>query len=247
MTDDVSHGLALLADEAEPAPIDSHDVITRARTRTRDRRTTATVFAAVVALSALAVTLQGDRADTPPAKQNERASVRLTAQLTAALPDLIPADWETRPRTPTETRQPQTFYCYSDGPWITASVIAVPGPGDALDPMTETSPRVDLCGAQSWYRDVEGEIELHVEVDPGKTWFFDPCVAPQCEEHVLPDGTRWRMSPNSGVSQYSGLQQIESLRPDGTHIQVFVTWQNNRATPPLTVDELLAFTDRFDY
>lgn len=241
MTDDISHGLALLADNAEPAPIDSYDVISRARARTRNRKATAMVFAAVVAVGALAVTLPTDHPSTTAAEPGESRAARLTAQLAAALPEVIPARWETRP-TPPDNRPARTFGC----PGYPLAFLVPPGqPSTVPPPPTEDESRHGTCVALAWYRDTVGEIDLVIGVSADGRWSSDPCTAPRCEEHVLPDGTRWRIGPDAGVSPGYPEQVVESLRPDGTNILVRVWWHNRRATPPMTTDELAKFADKF--
>lgn len=264
MTNDITHDLSLLADEAEPAPIDSHAVVANARARTRNRRAMATAFASVATIGALTMTLTTDRS-TDAATDGESASARLTAQYAAALPDLIPARWvaattplnpPTSQTPPTVTEPPpNTFRCESDPPapgYPPAQDRQLPDPldywpshGPVHSPLVDD---VDQCGATGWYEDAEGRFDLLVQINNGGNWFFNPCVAPECEEWGLPDGTRVRMNVSTvGVSAYSGLQQASALRPDGTYIHVYLLWQNVRSTPPMTLDELVKFADKFDY
>jgi hypothetical protein len=250
MTEDVTYGLALLAGEAEPAPIDSHDVISRARALNRRRRSVLTAFAAVVAITAAAVTLQADESRNAPATQPEPPSKRLTAQLAAALPELIPDRWQTRaapPNPPTATYPPpNTFACTKEMPPPTTTTLRG-DPGASLGYPAFSEPYADLCSAMSWYHDTKGVIELEIEIDDAGAWFFNPCTEPECNEWALPDGTRVRMDvDNAGVSPVGHLQQIEALRPDGTHLQVFLHWDNDRPGP-LTVDELVKFADKFTH
>jgi hypothetical protein len=258
MTEDVTRGLALLADEAESAPIDSHDVITRARALSRRRRSMATAFAAVVAIGAAAVTLQADQSRDAPATQPEPPSKRLTAQLAAALPELIPDRWATRPappNPPTATNpSPNTFLCDSEAPTSQTQHLPPETPRTGPSGTWEANPSdtwgagpSDLCYAMSWYQDTEGDIELELEINDDGAWFFNPCTEPVCNEWALPDGTRVRMDlDDAGVSPVGHLQQLEALRPDGTHLQVFLHWDNDRPGP-MTVDELVKFADKFDY
>jgi hypothetical protein len=138
MTDDVTRGLTMLADETEPAPIDSYDVITRARTRTRNRRATVTTALATLAVvGSLAVTLNQSPQTTDAATADPRPGERLTTQLTEALPNLMPSRW-----TPESSAVPE-FHCPSD--------ISVP------DDIT-TGP----CSIRALYTDSAGRIDLRV-------------------------------------------------------------------------------------
>jgi hypothetical protein len=238
MTDDITHGLALLADEAEPATVDSHAVIAQARARTRNRRTMTAAFLTVVAIGTLAVTSSINRPTNAPAARPETQGQRLTAQLNAALPEVIPARWEiAEPRPDDETTNyPPPRPSPGNGPDEMATLVQGWYPGD-----------IDNCGTMLWYQDSQGRIEILLGVNNSKAWFYDPCLAPDCEEHPLPDGTRWRGRSDVGVSIANNSQHIEALRPDGTNIMVTLNWENNRSTPPLTVDELVKWASKLSY
>ncbi|HEX6353685.1 hypothetical protein [Actinophytocola sp.] len=247
MTDDIAQGLALLADEADPAPIDSHAVIARARARTRNRRTTAAAFLAVVAIGGLAVTSNADRPSNEVAEQPELPSQRLTAQLTAALPDVIPAGWEAKPAPPydgtTRYPEPLVFACSLEAP---PQPIEFP---DSRPTMGPSGPPSDSCSAMGYYQDAEGALLVYLTVKDIKTWPFDSCVgAPDCDEWTLSDGTRVLTDADTaGVASPGHLQQIHALRPDNTQIELAVTWQDGRTSPPLTLEELVKWATAFDY
>jgi hypothetical protein len=243
MTNDINHGLALLADEVEPATVDTYAVIAKARARTRNRRTTAAAFLAVVAIGALAVTSTADRPTSEAAEQPELPSQRLTAQLAAALPELLPSRWETQPRPPydgtTMHPEPLIFSCSNESsPPLLPHVWDIQPEG--------TFP--DGCSAAAWYRDAEGVITLMLNVRDYETEIFDSCVLPECDQWTLPDGTRVLTDVETiGVTPPGNLQQVQAQRPDGTVIHAAVTWQDDRSSPPLTLDELAKFATVFTY
>jgi hypothetical protein len=229
MTEDVSRGLALLADDATPAPIDSHDVITRARTRTRRSRSMAAVFAAVVAIGASAVTIQADQwTEDAAVQRQEDPARRLTAQLAAALPEVIPARWEAVPSSD-PTDPPRNIFRCTGGDRPIGSYQ-------------------DLCMAMSWYRDAEGEFTLWTTVS-NMAWSYKPGTDVKVDDWTLPDGTRvWTYLDTAGVGSTGYSQFLNALRPDGTLLELGLTWSNNNVRPgPLTVDELTKFADKFDY
>lgn len=229
MTDDVTRGLTMLADEAEPAPIDSHDVIARARARTRTRRTTvAAAFATVAVIGALAVTVGNPGTSSKPATTTTVATTpesltdQLTRQLTEALPDLIPNEWKPVAEHPPEA-PPLTFRCLGSG-----------------------------CDAHAAYTDGAGKIDLRFQVDN------IPRYGDSCEEHCtrvagpvraeLPDGTRTQVSVYTENLTSHEVQQLLASRPDGTQVSMSVTWpQGQRGATPLTTDEIVKFATLFTY
>lgn len=247
MTDDITHGLALLADEAEPAHIDSYAVISKARARTRNRRGVAAAFLAVAAIGAFTVTTAAEHQTSGAAAPPESPAQRLNAQLDAVLPELIPSRWQARPAPPSHSiyEPPHVFSCRKEvlaGAAIRLGLPKHTSSGWELDDS-------DNCSAHNWYQDAEGELELAIGVNNSGKWYTDPCMLPDCEEQELPDGTVWRVGPNAGAStsETSGIQSLQGLRPDGTYVSVTVLWQEPRSTPPMTVDEMVKFMDKFSY
>jgi hypothetical protein len=237
MTKDITRGLALLAEQAEPAPIDSHAVIATVKARKRNRRAVATAFASVAAIGALTMTLGTDRATDTSAERNR--AERLTAQLAAALPEVIPARWRIASTPPTATYAPRTFHC---NPVPDSTPAALPG-------QKVVYPIPGWCTATSWYRDAEGEIELLLQAADSKGWTPDSCATPDCDERTLPDGTLVQVSLDTAgrFTPETRMQWLMALRPDGTYVNISTRWRNNRSTPPLTVDELVEFATALNY
>ena len=227
MTDDVSRGLALLAAEAEPAPIDSYALISRARTRTRNRRSMAAAFVAVVAVGAIAVAVG------PLSSGGDTPAERLTGQLAAALPGVIPDRWE--PAEPPETTQslPRTFRCTEHPP-----LNRLPVGADSTFAGT-------MCFADAYYQDSQGTIRIgfSITISDQETTFV--CL-PGCHERILPDGTWAQVSPD-GVKTVPAdrVQMLLATRPDNTTVNIILSWHNQRTTTPLTDDELLKLATVF--
>jgi hypothetical protein len=242
MTEDVTHGLTLLADEAEPAPVDTYAVIAKARTRNRNRRTMATAFASVVAIGVLATTLSTDRW-TDTATAQELRSARLTAQWAAMQPELLPAGWTPEEVSPNVRPRPGMFKC-GDEPPLKFEMQ----PGDTEPPaIIEIQTPQGMCSTGNWYQDEEGVVVLQLIISAELAWPADPCAAPECEESTLADGTRVWVRPDT-ASAAGPLQLMDAFRPDGTHVKVSVHWRSEeRSTPPMTRDELVKLADVFSY
>jgi hypothetical protein len=226
MTDDVSRGLALLAAEAEPAPIDSHAVIDQARTRTRNRRAMAAAFVAVVAVGAVAMALG------PLSSGGNTPAGRLTRQLSAAVPNVIPDRWAPvePPTTPGNQPQPRVFRC------------TVP-PGSVDEGAGFATNKT--CFAEAYYQDGQGTIRLGMAVtlpEPDQGTVDIACFS-SCEEHTLPDGTLAQVNANNTDQEH--VQTLWASRPGNTFVIITLSWNDTRSAPPLTDDELLKFATVF--
>lgn len=237
MTDDLTRGLALLADEAEPATIDSHNVIARARARTRNRRATvATAFATVALVGALVVAMvpMAGTSDQGATITDTTLEGRLNRLLTEALPNLIPAGWSLVPKP--EAKEPQLeFVCLS----------------------TNT----DGCNTGATYNDGVGDLEFSIHVDKiPRSFEQNQCGDEYCTAWATPvrqtlsDGTKTqvmaysgKLAPSEGESPLDG-ESLLAFRPDGTMVSVSLNWpQGQRSEPALTMDKLLAFATVFSY
>lgn len=230
MIDYVTRGLAMLADEAEPAPIDSHEVIARARARTRTRRAvTAAAVATVAVVSSLVMTVGSPGAPNKPATTTsvtppESLPDELDRLLTEALPDTIPSRW-TQVAEPTAQDPPLTFLCLGNG-----------------------------CVAHATYNDGIGDIIVLFKVH-GTEWDWDTgCDPGYCTQWAapvrqdLPDGTRTQVSTYTEKPTSRDIQELLAARPDGTQVNVSVIWpQGQRSEPPLTAAEMLKFAPVFTY
>lgn len=232
MNDDVSRGLALLADEAEPAPVDPYDVITRARVISRNRRATAAAaFATVALVGALAVTVGNpDRHErTTAATTPEDLTDRMNRQLTEALPDLIPSRWSPVDDPNVEGPAPR-FTCEPA-------------------PATPTSYR---CHLHAVYDDGHGALRFGISADKIERDFLNSCDEEYCDlwgpalEEKLPDGTRAKSFTYTEKVTPRDSQTLLVERPDGSQVAVNVTWQQGqRSEPPLSGEEILKFATVF--
>jgi hypothetical protein len=266
MTDyDLPNGLSLLADEAEPAPIDTYDVIAKAKARTRNRRTSAAAAVGTVAVvGALAVTLGFPNADqggtgvatqtstvTPdcpngvcelpgPAAPSAAQGEIFDEQLAAAIDTLIPAGF-TLERDPASTETPLSF----------VGTTGQSGP---------------VYTAQAWLRDAQGPASLTVFVlkNPAGTplahmngQFFGPCQQgePNCEIRTLPDGTQATAQANARPPGLQLSSTLSAQRPDGTYIQVITSvgissvpgGEQARPEPPMNNEDLFKWATVFTW
>lgn len=230
MTDDITRGLAALADEAHPAPIDSHTVVQLARAHTRARRAiVASAFATVVAAGALVVALttlagsarDGDVAASPTAPQNRKTATseenaerkpRLRAELTAAFNRILPDDW-----------QHSTF-------------------GFGCD---ETG-----CFAEGDLVDEHGAIAVHLYTSTVANLGEFTCGAAECVHANLHDGTTvaFHKATTDDTSGGPGKRvSVSAARPDGTVMSMSVRWPENRPAPELTDAQWMEFGAALTY
>jgi hypothetical protein len=228
MTEDIEQGLALLAREAEPATVDADAVIARARGQARRRRTTtATAFAMAVALGAVAVVLGTTEPATDPAAESARLADRLTEQLAAAAPKVIPAHW-----------QPAEFVAVGDGP--TAGVFRCAA-------QSSRGRHNETCYTGAVYRDDLGTVDLRISVSSNLGLIIGPCMSMDCVETSAPDGTDVQITTGMGPG-YELLPHVSTLtaiRPDGTHVTASVHWKDERTAPPLSTAEFMPFATIF--
>ena len=231
MTDDITRGLGLLADEAEPATIDTQRVITRARTRTRNRRASlATAFATVALVGALVVAMGPLKGTSDQAASITDTTLegRLNRLLTEALPNVIPAGWSLVPKP--EAAEPQLeFVC--------------------LDTNTNG------CSTGATYNDGVGDLDMGIHVDKiPRSFEHNQCGDEYCTawaapvRQTLPDGTSTQVMAYSEKMVSRDGESLLAVRPDGTMVSVSLSWpQGKRSEPALTMDELLKFATVFSY
>lgn len=263
---DLNHGLDLLADEATPAPIDVHDVIAKAKARTRDRRAAAgTALATVAAVAAIAVTIGGDKhgnglnpavqttTSTPPdgckidtkgttcevAVTVDQQSLKLTQQLAAARDTVIPAQF---------TVEPSAFPMNGNGEPLTFVTNGIGGTG--------------YYAAFARLTDSQGSVEIAIDVvklAPGtplghvNSLPVSPCTPGEgnCEERMLAAGTVARATTNARPPGVIEMNYMSAVRPDGTYVQVMISAPQGIPTPrptlPLTLDDLFKFATVFTF
>lgn len=260
---DLNHGLDLLADEATPAPIDVHDVIAKAKTRTRDRRASAvTALATVATVAAIAVTIGGDKhgnglnpavqttTPTPPAGCTidtkgktctvevtvDQHSLKFTQQLAAARDTVIPAQFTVEP-----------------------SAFPMNGNGEPLT-FVATGMGTGYYAAYARLTDSQGSVEITIDVvklAPGtplghvNSLPVSPCTPGEgnCEERMLAAGTVARATTNARPPGVIEMNYMSAVRPDGTYVQVIISAPRGIPTPrptlPLTLDDLFRFATVF--
>jgi hypothetical protein len=233
MTDDLTRGLTLLADEAEPLTIDTDAVIATATRRTRNHAILTAALATIVLVGALAMTLVAVKPDQPstadpptaprittrntptlasasPAEQENRKT-RLHGEITAGFDLVLPAGWEHS----TFDWGCDFFHCWALG--------------DILD--GKGTLNVGLSAA-SWVADVSCDHRR------------------DCTTTELDDGTRVIFArgdgPNSGDGSRSSYS-ISAKRPDGTLSGLDVWWSADRPAPALTDDQWIALATSFTY
>lgn len=253
MTDDVTRGLELLADEAEPAPIDTHAVVAMARARRNSRRAVAaSAFVTVAAVGALAVTVGAVKEPTASAPDDPTTTVTVTEQVTPSTTS-----------TPSEAADPDRA---KDGPVLGTEVEQPASPeerterakrlqGELVDAFDRILPQdwdhsafafaCDSygCWAQGDIVDGVGPLKLfvHVSGDYG----LASCSGAGCSKEILDDGTLVALSngSESGQPQF----QVSSVRTDGTAMSLLAEWKKGRATPPLTEDQWRDFGNVLTY
>jgi hypothetical protein len=236
MTDDVTRGLAMLADEVEPAHIDAHDVITRARARTRNRRAT---FAAGAATFAVAGALVATMIHARPAKPatvtppRETLSARLDRLLVDAVREVAPDDW-TPVTEPAADNPPLTFLC-----------------GIAI--VATTTENAEGCVAHGTFVDKTGPFDVQWSVDKAARNPDEGC-AEQCTQWGTPvrtdlsDGTTTQVRTYTEEPTNRDIQQLFATRPDGTRVGMALIWpKGQRSAQPLTTDQLLRWATVFTY
>lgn len=236
MTDDISRGLAALADEARPASIDSHTVVQLAHAHTRARRAiVASAFATVVAAGALvaATTLAGSsgdgRAAAPPAassagevvagsrdpatpEENAARKPRLQAEMTAAFDRILPGSWQ---------HSTFGFGCDQTG-----------------------------CFAEGDLVDEHGAMAVHVYASTVDNFGEFTCGAAGCVHADLDDGTTVSFHTETSDGPVGGPEErvsVSARRPDGTVMSMSVRWPGNRPVPELTDEQWMEFGKALTY
>jgi hypothetical protein len=240
---DLNHGLDLLADEASPAPVDVHDIIAKAKARTRNRRaTTATALATVAVAGAMIATIgtlgsePGPPVGSPPtstfetmkaieAIHDERAR-RFTQEFAAAWPTIAPAG---------------------------ASFTELEFSGHPLDANQD----LYQYSAHTTLTDEQGTTMLDITVWPPGVHVIDyrPCQpGPDCTVHQFADGTQAHVITGRMETLDGNIAEqhfLYAMRPDGTRIDVReVNGDAPRLTRPATIfstEDLFRFATLFTY
>ena len=250
MTDDITRGLTALADEAQPAPIDSHTVVQLAHAHTRAKRAILTAaFATLVAIASLTVAIGAlqDPNAAGPATAPTTSTTAPTTEQSSPSTEPNPDEGVRQPATPEENavRKPR----------LQADIIAA---FDRIFPAGWDHSTFGFgcdqsgCWTDGDIIDEVGNFNIHVYV--GKDFGQTPCMAPSCvRRETLPDGTEVSFFENTDdESPIPGMEPTErkgfsALRPDGTDIHFTAEWPTSREAPAVTDDEWLEFATVFTY
>ncbi|MBB4904085.1 hypothetical protein [Actinophytocola algeriensis] len=250
MTDDITRVLAALADEAHPAPVDSHTVIQLAAAHTRARRAVYTAaFATLVAIGALTVAIGAVR--DPTATGPATSTTSTTSKTSTPAPTTKP----TSPTSDEGIRQPATPEENAvRKPRLQADIIAA---FDRILPAGWDHSTFGFgCDQTGCWTDGDiiddiGNFNIHVYV--GKDFGQSPCMAPSCvRRETLPDGTEVSFFKNTDDDPIPGMEPMErrgfsALRPDGTDVHFTAEWPTSREAPAVTDDEWIEFATVFTY
>ena len=243
MTDDITRGLAALADEARPAPVDSHTVVQLAHAHTRARRAVYTAaFATLVAIGALTVAIgswQQPGATTPATSQT-------TSQAPASSSPSSSTDSPTTmPNAPEIEKDATAEENAERKPRLQAEMIAA---FDRILPANWQHSAFGFgCDARGCF--AEGDV---ID-DAGTTLSFFVYVSDKigdvtCGEDscvrtgTLDDGTAVALSKGDDNSVY-----IVSERPDRTGMHLSVDWPAGAPNPALTDEQWMEFGRALTY
>jgi hypothetical protein len=234
MTDDVTRGLDLLADEARAPVVDTDAVIASATALSRNRAILTTALVTLVVLCALVVAVGAAKAPPPTAdrpkathapvigtesgrpatrEEQDRRRKRLHDMAAGAFDRILPDGW----RTSTFDFACEPTHCWAEGEMR-----------DDAGPVTMS---VDLSG------DYAG----------------GSCFQPACNRRLLDDGTLVSLSKHEETdSDMPGdvptmYLTVRAARPDGTSLDISARWPLSRTAPVLTDDQWRAFATAFTY
>jgi hypothetical protein len=234
MTDDITRGLALLADEAEPAPVNPDEVITRARARTRNRAIVTTALVTLAVVGALVVSLGNIRQgpepvavppsapvgpapgtyvpEQPDPKDDPARKEQMNVEITDAMDRILPDGW---------TVSGFTIECN-------------PGWG---------------CQAHGTMTDSLGTVQIDIRV--GEGYSYEYCYRPTCTRTIAGDGTLVQLrnyENNDGIDNVRKHHtDINAVRPGGISISIAFRYPVSREEPPLTDEQWVAFGTAFTY
>lgn len=243
MTEDVTRGLSLLADEADPAPINSHAVIALARARTSRRRAvvaSASVTLAAVGVLALTVTALREPAGIADGAPTTTTTITVTESPSAG--ETEPGGQQ-GPVMGTRVRQPATAEERAERAArlqreLTAGFDRLLPDGWEYSTFEFACDQYG-CWAQGDIVDETGPLNLSVHVSGD--YDIEGCLG-ACTKTVLDDNTLVALNselPGGGLS-------LDSVRPDGTAFGIYARWPAARDNP-LTDDQWRAFGNVVTY
>lgn len=224
MTDNVTRGLGLLADEAGEAPINTDAVIAMATARTRNRAILATAFVTIFLVSALVLTLGAVKpapvAVPPPTTQStpwrdnatpaeqEARRTRLHTQVTIAFDRILPSGWQHS----TFDFGCSEFHCWAYG--------------DILDSAGTVSMSMIAWGGEETVSCNESE---------------------NCVTKTLDDGTFVAFTKYESQNTTGAMYKIDAKHPDGSISYISAQWPATRTAPTLTDEQWLEFATAYSY
>ena len=245
MTDDITRGLTLLADEVPPAPVDT--VVDKARTRIRNRRAGAATALSVIAAATLAISLgrdDGVRVSDPP---TDRAA-RLTQEMAEIKAEAIPDGWQV---LPAGSPGPLVGSLAGGKPLSFACRAAEEG-GDPV-------PVEAVCQAVGQYERGEDRLSVAIQVFGADRM---ATAGKDTEITTLADGTKAAVYPTGhrvtvgytdvlrvDSASYPALstQLLSAATPRKTGVLVNIAYTGTPAEPPFTDEQLLTFATAFTY
>lgn len=231
MTDDVTRGLSLLADEADAAPIDTDTVIATATARTRNRAILATAFVTVFLVSALVLSLGAVKPDSAPTAEKATMGFGPPA-LPTALTDAPTEDDLARRRTELHDQIVVAFERILPDDWTPSTF--------GFDCNTHH------CWAEGEVRDDTGPVYLRFSVS--QSFNMGSCYRHDCAKTLLADGTLVAFR-QLGENDIGGVPvhyaSLNAVRPDSTTIDMSIQWPIERTAPVLPDDQWQRFATAF--
>jgi hypothetical protein len=245
MNDELTRGLTMLADEAEPVAIDVYGVIDTAKKRTRNRRASAaSAFGTVAIVGALAMTIGFGGADgSSPTAGAQSTTTVSPSPVETQYADLL-AD-----HLPTALRPGATFSVATgsddDDDPSTGRLISISGTGIEVTVL-----------AHATLTDQEGSTNLDVTATETVADFtFSPCRtdATLCETRTVGNGATASLIADYPSGDGTGrVSELEIRLPD----QVIVLHERNidlddgtvsRPELMLDVEQMFALAEAFTY
>lgn len=275
MTNDLRHGLNLLAEEVDPSPVDTYSIIKKANARTRNQRmglASALGTVAVAVAMAATIGLTGSTSDpvrlaTPPTSTDPGAAriCGKTENCPVADPQKYPSDAQAKRLDaqlapvrdslllPGSTLERAGLPMFDDVEPLQFALITNQDGAPSAPPVYE---------AVALMRTAEGTAALSIQIlklPPGTPFgpvqgrALAPCDGvPGCERRQLSDGTVATALADGNPPGIARSSTITAQRPDGTYVQVFASVgpavnENPMPAAPFTTDDLFEFATVFTY
>lgn len=250
MTDDITRGLGLLADDAEPAPIDTHALAALARARTNSRRAVvASACVTLAAIGALAVAVGSVKEPPPLGADNTTTTATSTSAPTESPAEDTDPTGGRGPVFGTEVEQPASKAERTERAQRLQRELTDAFGQILPDAWTYSAFRFACDPDGCWARgdivdDVDNTGPIKLSVHVSGDYGLASCTGADCTKKVLEDGTLVAFS----TREYDGRvhASMGSVRPDGTSVSISADWAAG-TTPPLTDDQWRAFGNLLTY